>query len=84
MKKIISKNTIQVSEAASAALDRIRDSAPLAKNIITERVLEWVAGQDDAVLKAILGLLPKGHELDVMEVIVKAMRDPPAGRTKAG
>lgn len=40
---------------------------------VASRVYEWFAKQDDVLKKGILGVLPKGYELDVARLALERM-----------
>jgi hypothetical protein len=57
--------TIAVTREAMAAVDRISDDTGVSKKRIMSLAFLWFAAQDDVLQKGILGLLPRGMEVDI-------------------
>jgi hypothetical protein len=65
--------TITLNRAAMAVVDRVSDDTGVPKKRIMSLVFLWFAGQDDVLQKGILGLLPRGMEIDIVRMALDRM-----------
>jgi len=73
-RKILS---IEVTEKAKQAIDLVSKETGVDKKQVASRLYEWFGEQDDLIQKGILGLLPKGMEVDIVRLALEKMGESP-------
>lgn len=69
---------INVTPAAKQVIEDIAGEHGMKEVVLASKVYEWFGAQDDVTRKAILGMLPKGFEVDVARLALERI----AGRGK--
>jgi hypothetical protein len=67
------RNTLQVTQKAFAAVEKIATRTGLPKKIIVERVFGWLDGESDVIQSAVLGQLPQSVAPDVARLVLERM-----------
>lgn len=64
---------IAVTPAAKEAVEKFCERNAATEIGIASRVYEWWAAQDDVVRKGVVGMLPEGHEVDVLRLVLDGL-----------
>ena len=66
-------NSIQVTERAFTALEKLAADTELNKKVITERLFVWLQNQEEDVRSVVLRMVPASLTIDVARLILRRL-----------